>query len=789
LQIAHALEEAHEKGIVHRDLKPQNIKAPIEGKVKVLDFGLAKALDPPGAPSPTSSNLARSPTLTLGATVQGVVLGTAAYMAPEQARGVAVDKRADIWSFGVVLCEMLTGKRLFRGELVTDVLANVLTEPIDLAVLPPSTPAAIRGLIRRCLERNPRNRLRDIGDARWVLEEELAGGAIVDRPAAPPAASSRWTAILGAAAALFALLFAASLFVGRERPRPDSPVGIVRFPLVTDPSIFVYTELTTPFAVSRDGETIVFVAVKGLAGLELWVRTLDDPRPRRLDGTEGGMQPAISPDGEWVAFLVRDNQLRKVRLRGGAVTQLATLPSVSASLTWASNDEILFEVLGVEAGIHRVSASGGTPRELIPFDTAAGEIRQRRPFVLGAERVVLYASSISNGPTSLASYSLADGRRARLDLEGVQALGMVGGRLVYARADGNLMAVPFDPAAMKVTGAAIELPERVEATFIGTRVALAEGGTLVSRSGSSTNRLVLGDADGRTTPLGREVGNFSGPRFSPDGRRIVVASSGSATSASEEAQNLWLLERDTGEATRLTRGGGASAPAWMPDGRRVVYVRRGPEKRGEIWSLPLDGSAEPSRLVEIEGDVVEAVVAPDGRSLVAVRKGVVGTREELVSIALDGSSQVTSLLSAASREQVRRPTLPRISPDGRFLAFSDFATWEVYVRPLDGGGLVQVTEGGGWSPAWGPDSRQLYVAAGTVVGTGELRATPDLSVVNRRIVMQLGYSSEDFDLSPDGKSFVFVAPSSPGSDVQVAVRWSEGLRRAWQRPDRSGKVP
>ncbi|MGH7856523.1 MAG: hypothetical protein ACREQY_04270, partial [Candidatus Binatia bacterium] len=651
---------------------------------------------------------------------------------------------------------------------------------VDLAsALPSQTPASIRDLLRRCLERNPRNRLRDIGDARLVLEEVMTPGASDElSPAAPRPASPRSTAILGASAALFALLFAASLFVRRERPEPLPEMGVVRFPLVTDPALYVYTELTMPFAISRDGETIVFVAARQGTGLDLWVRTLDDPRPRPLEGTEGGTQPAISPDGEWVAFLARDNQIRKARLRGGGITEIAKIPMVSAALTWSSDDEILFEVLGSEAGIHRVSASGGAPRELIPFDTSAGEVRQRRPFVLRDERIVLYASSTSDGRTRLASYSLADGRRARLDLEGLQALGMVAGRLLYARADGNLIAVPFDPAAMKVTGPAVELPERVQATFIGTRVALSESGVLVSRAGSSATRLVLGDAEGRTAPFGRELGSFSGPRFSPDGRRIAVASSGGASSTTDEAHDLWIFECDTGEATRLTRSGWVSAPAWTPDGRTIVYIQGGPGKRREIWSLPLDGSAEPSRLLEMEGDVVEAVVAPDGRSLVAVRTGVAGARAELVSVAL-GGGEVTSLLSTSSRASIRRPTLPRISPDGRFVAFADLASWEAFVRPLGGGGLLQVTEGGGWSPVWGSDSRRLYVAAGTFVGVGELRTAPDLAVTNRRILMQLGHNTEEFDVTPDGERFVFVAPASPGSDVQVAIHWAEQLRRSW----------
>jgi len=303
-----------------------------------------------------------------------------------------------------------------------------------------------------------------------------------------------------------------------------------------------------------------------------------------------------------VAFLAQGNEIRKVRLSGGASTRLGTIVHFSASLTWASDDEILLEALRAKTGIHRLGAGGGEPQELVPLDAAAQETSQRRPFVLRRERMVLYASTTADDRTTLAMYSLADGRRARLGIEGVQALGMLDGRLVYVRADGNLMAVPLDVAGMRVTGAAIELRERVAASGIGTRVALSEAGTLVYRAGSSTSRLVLVDASGRSEPLGTELGDFVLPRFSPDGRRVVVGRGSDRWGYSRGvARDVWLFERDSGQATRLTRTGTASAPGWTPDGRRVVYVQEEPRlQRDEVWTLPLDGSAEASRLIEVE---------------------------------------------------------------------------------------------------------------------------------------------------------------------------------------------
>ena len=776
-QIADALEEAHEHGIVHRDLKPANVKVTPDGKVKVLDFGLAKAWEGPGA---ASSDLSQSPTLAHTGTAAGLILGTAAYMSPEQARGKPVDKRADIWAFGVVLFEMLTGRRLFTGETVSDVLAGVLKTEVDLGALPDATPPAIRQLLRRCLAREPKSRLRDIGDARIALAESLAGEA--DTPGAARSLSAgranRVAWALAALAVVFASLLLASLL--RSPAGPAFAPRVVRFPLSSDPSLFIATELTTPFAVSPDGQTVVFTGTRGGTKPRLWVRSLDSPDARELEDTDDAMQPAVSPDGQWVAFLVHDNEIRKVRLSGGASTRLGTNPGSSAALSWASNDEILLEVLDAPAGIHRLSAGGGAPQELVPLDAAASETRQRRPFVLRRERMVLYASTTADERTTLAMYSLADGRRARLEIEGVQALGLADGRLLYAREDGNLMAVPLDVTAMRATGKAVELRERVAASGIGTRVALSEAGTLVYRAGSASSRLMLVDASGRSEPLGTELGDFVLPRFSPDGRRIVVGRGGDRWSFQRRvARDLWLFDRDSGQATRLTRNGAASSPSFAPDGRRIVYVQKEPrQQRLEVWSLPLDGSAEASRLVAVEGSLDWPALTPDGRALVAVQS-VPKLAEQLVRVSLDDRNEVAALLPPSSLDSVRWPGWPRVSPDGRLVAFTD--GWEVYVRPLDGAGTLQVTDSGGWSTAWGPDGRHLYFCSGNVLGVAELRTTPTLAVVGRRSVTQLPYSCQDFDLAPDGKSFVVVVPASGRSDVLVAAHWTDELRRLWSQ--------
>ncbi len=778
-QIAEALEEAHEHGIVHRDLKPANVKLTPDGKVKVLDFGLAKAYGWDGGEA-SKPELSHSPTLTRAGTEAGVILGTAAYMSPEQARGKAVDKRADIWSFGVVFYEILTGRRLFEGETVSDVLAAVLTREPNWAALPAATPTAARRVLRQCLERNPKNRLHDIADAGLALDEAVAGGLGEPgtRGLVPAARTSRLTTVLATLTVALALSLAAMAW-RRDQPAPEQPV--VRFPLSADPSLRVQTGFTTPFAVSPDGRTIVFMAVGENSRPQLWVRKLDDDRPRKLEDTEDGAQPAISPDGEWVAFVARVNQIRKVRLSGGAATHVATIDNSSAALAWASNDEILFELIGTGAGIHRVSTSGGAPQLLIPLDTAARETRQRRPFVLRRERMVLYASTTADGRTGLAMFSLADARRAPLGVDGVQALGVIDGRLVYSRADGSLMAVPIDTQAMRVTGGPTQLRDRVASSYVGTAVTLSEGGTLVYRpAGTYAQRLVLVDAQGRVRPLGDQVGSFLRPRFSPDGRRIAVAIlAGLDTAARGATGDLWMFDRESGEGTRLTRTGTASSPEWAPDGKRLIYTSGTPPSRREVWTLAIDGSVESRRLVEIEGDVLEAVMAPDGRSLVAVRRAPGVERHELVRVALEGSPGAAPLVAAPLPSAARDPIQPRISRDGRWVAFQDNATWEVHVRSLDGASAaIQVTDGGGSAPTWGADSRRLYYSTGQGWAVADLQTAPTLAVAGRRSLGEFAFLTEDYDLSPDGETFVVVSPADGGADALAAVHWADELRRS-----------
>jgi dipeptidyl aminopeptidase/acylaminoacyl peptidase len=379
-------------------------------------------------------------------------------------------------------------------------------------------------------------------------------------------------------------------------------------------------------------------------------------------------------------------------------------------------------------------------------------------------------------------FSLADARRAPLEVDGVQALGVIDGRLVYSRADGSLMAVPFDAQAMRVTGSPTQLRDRVASSYVGTAVTLSEGGTLVYRpAGTYAQRLVLVDAQGRVRPLGGQVGSFLRPRFSPDGRRIAVAIlAGFETAARGATGDLWMFDRESGEGTRLTRTGTASSPDWAPDGKRLIYISGTPPSRREVWTLAIDGSVEPRRLVEIEGDVLEVVMAPDGRSLVAVRRGSGPETNELVRVSLDGSPSASPLVAVPLPNAARRPVQPRISRDGRWVAFEDAATWEVHVRSLDGAGAIQVTDREGSTPTWGADSRRLYYSTGQGWAVAELETAPTLAVAARRSLGEFTFLTEDYDLAPDGQTFVVVSPADGGADALVAVHWADALRQSWR---------
>ena len=759
MQIASGIEAAHDRGIVHRDLKPANIKITPSGAVKILDFGLAKAL----SRDSTADLTAASPTLTASGTGEGVILGTAAFMSPEQARGKEIDKRTDIWAFGCVLYDMLVGSTPFAAETLSDTIVAILTREPDWSRLPPDTPPAARRLLQRCLQKDASRRLRDIGDAKLDLEEASGWKPSTEETQKKPTSDRRQPALtIVAALMLGAALSAAAMWA--LRPATVAPRPTAHFAVTLSENEAVGDLDFPAVAISPHDTHIVYVAKRG-GRSQLFVRTLGSLETRSLSGTEGALSPFFSPDGQWVGFFA-GGALKKVPLAGGAARTITEAP-IGFGATWGPDNTIVFAPNNASE-LWRVPADGGKAEAVTTLDPTHGEFSHRWPEMLPDGKSVLFAVGTEGSwdDAVIAIQRIGTSDRQPIVQGGTSPHFSSTGHLLYTRA-GVLHVVPFDGRRQRGAAEAISGVGRIVQSSDGAaQFSISNGGSLLyvpASGGDDEKTLVWIDREGNVQPLAAAPRAFAEPRLSNDDRHIAVT-------IGDGTKDVWTYDIAADRLAQFTFEGGTS-PIWCDDGGRVVFAanRAGSP---DIFSKALDGSGVEERLMRTPRIDVPAGCARDG-TILFVESDVSGR-----DIAVLSSDRTLRPLLATDANEAG----PTLSPDGGAVAYVSDTSGrpEVYVAATtDPARATQVSSGGGSEPVWRRDGSELYFRSGNRMMAALVRTRSSLSVQSPRQLFTGAFETgaawrAAYDVSRDGNRFLMIrsAPrTEPGRELRILLGW------------------